>query len=294
MAYGQHQSFYLRDRWLSKGLRHISEDERFFYDKEAFEKIGLGKNMVQSLRFWVIATGVVEEKFNDDRKKAYHPSELGKVIYEYDRFVQFNDTAAIIHYHLSREKEPATIWYWFFNILNETIIPKEEVTNSFIVWVKQEDSKIVSERSLRRDVDCLLKLYTAGQSHNDPEEVIQSPITKLNLVQEKKGIVYKVNPTLEDIGLTALMYSLLDYSRRKDIYTITVEEIVSNEGMWGKVFNTTRGMIINALEKLSLHPEYNLTFTRTNNLDTVRLPKITPLEFLRSDYSERWRSLYDS
>ncbi|MCY9076434.1 DUF4007 family protein, partial [Bacillus inaquosorum] len=55
MAYGRHESFYLRDKWLSKGMKAISEDSRFFYDKDGFEKIGLGKNMVRSLRFWLLA-----------------------------------------------------------------------------------------------------------------------------------------------------------------------------------------------------------------------------------------------
>ncbi|MES9765565.1 DUF4007 family protein, partial [Priestia megaterium] len=107
MGYGQHQSFYLRDRWLNKAIRHLEIDERFFYDKEAFEKIGLGKNMVQSLRYWVVATGVVEEVFNEDRKKVHKITELGRLIFEYDMFVKLQDTAAILHYQMVKEKEPS-------------------------------------------------------------------------------------------------------------------------------------------------------------------------------------------
>lgn len=290
MGYGQHQSFYLRDRWLNKAIKHLSNDERFFYDKEAFEKMGLGKNMVQSLRFWVVATEVVEENFTEDRKKVHHITELGKLIYKYDKFIQFKDTASIIHYNLSKQKEPSTVWYWFFNILNETVISKEELLEQFISWVKSKEDKKVSEKSLKKDVDCLIRFYTAGQNE-DPEEVIQSPINKVHLLQEKKGLVSKINGEISNIGLTALMYTLLDYKIRENVDAISVEEVASRSGLWGKIFNMPRSTIINALEQLTNHPVYPINFTRTNNLDTIRLPEIAPLDYLKYEYSRKVETL---
>ncbi|MDE5414181.1 DUF4007 family protein [Alkalihalobacterium chitinilyticum] len=291
MGYGQHQSFYLRDRWLNKAVKHISSDERFFYDKEAFEKIGLGKNMVQSLRFWVVATGVVEETYNDERKKTYHLTKFGEIINKYDKFIQFNDTASIIHYHLAKEKEPSTIFYWFFNILRETIISKDELLEQFISWVKTNEEKPVSERSLKRDIDCLVKLYTAGQNTDDPEEVILSPINKVNLLRDRKGVIYKQYGDHEKIGLAALMFTLLDYRERKDVEVISVEEIATNAGLWGNVFNMNRSAIVNALEHLTNHPKYSLKFTRTNNLDTVRLPNILAMDYLEFEYKRKVEAL---
>lgn len=291
MGYGQHQSFYLRERWLNKAMGHIEKDERFFYDKEAFEKIGLGKNMVQSLRFWVLATKVVEETFNNERKKIYKTTKFGKLLYKYDKFLQFPDSAAILHYHLCAQKEPSTAWYWFFNILNDTIILKEELAKSFIQWVKNNETKEVSEKSLKRDIDCLIRLYIAGINNEDPEEVIQSPIYRLNIVNESKGVVYKVNGDPQLIGYTALMYILLKFKENQEIDTLTIEEIINNEGLWGKVFNMTRPSVINALEHLTNHPFFPIIFTRTNNLDTIRIPNIDPIEFLNQEYARKVEAL---
>lgn len=284
MAYGQHQSFYLRDRWLNKAIKHLAHDNRFFYDTEAFEKMGLGKNMVNSLRFWVVATGVVREEFNNERKKIHIITDIGKLIYKYDRFLQFSETSAILHYHLTKEKEPATVFYWFFNVLNENVITKEELLTRFIEWVQINEEKTISDKSLKRDIDCLINLYTAGQNNEDPEEVIQSPISKLDMVEERKGIIFKKNGQVINIGLTALMYTLLNYGNERGFDTITVEEIISKEGLWGHVFNLSRTTIIEALEKLSHHSKYPIRFTRTNNLDTIRLPNVNPLDFLKSEY----------
>ncbi|MBT2679272.1 DUF4007 family protein [Bacillus sp. ISL-35] len=287
MGYGQHQSFYLRDRWLNKAIKHLIDDNRFFYDKSAFEKIGLGKNMVQSLRFWTVATKVVEETINQDRKKTYSITEFGEVLYKYDRYIQLNDSASIIHYHLAREKEPSTVWYWFFNILSSSVITKDELLEQFINWVKVNEEKSVSEKSLKRDIDCLINFYTAGQSADDPEEVIQSPINKVNLLDEKKGNIYKLTGDIESVGTIALMYVLLDFKEREQTNSITVEEISNKIGLWGNVFNMNRSSVIDALNKLTKHPVYPISFSRTNNLDTIKLPNVTPIDFLKYEYKKK-------
>lgn len=291
MAYGQHQSFYLRDRWLSKGLRYLLEDKRFFYNKDSFEKVGLGKNMLQSLRFWVIATRLVEEKVDKEQKRGHYITPLGEVIYKFDRFVRFNETAAILHYEMTKEKEPATAWYWFFNIFPQQVVSKDELLQFFVYWVNEQETREVSIKSLKRDIECLLKLYTAGQSTFDPEEVIHSPMQKIGLVEENNNIIYKKVPDIKDIGITALMYSLLDYKVRRGIDTVSVDEIVNEKGLWGKVFNMDRSSVVNALELLVNRPLYHISFTRTNNLDTVKLPDVSPIEYLQFEYARKVESL---
>jgi Protein of unknown function (DUF4007) len=291
MGYGQHQSFYLRDRWLNKAIRQLREDQRFFYDKEAFEKVGLGKNMVQSLRYWSIATGVVEEVFNEERKKIHLLTKFGEIIYKYDKFIKFQDSAAIIHYHLCKQKEPSTAWYWFFNEFRETMGTKEFITQEFSKWVRENENKHISDNSLKKDIDCLIKLYTSGQRNADPEEVIQSPISKLVILEERKGIIYKQNLTMSQVGLSALMYVLLDYKYTNNIDNVTVDEIVREPSLWGKVFCMSRASIVNALTELSMLNENPIKFVRTNNLDLIRIPNIDPFDFLQLEFSRKAEAL---
>ncbi|UAL53608.1 DUF4007 family protein [Metabacillus dongyingensis] len=284
MGYGQHQSFYLRDRWLNKAIKHLKDNERLFYDKDAFEEMGLGKNMVQSLRYWVVATGVVHEKLNIERKKIHHITPLGQLIFKYDKFLKYNDTASILHYEMVNKREPSTSWFWFFNILNETLISRDNLQDELIEWVSKNENKGISDRSLKRDIDCLIKLYTAGQNSNDPEEVIQSPLNKLGLLEEKRGLIIKRSLSEDDIGLSALMYILLDFKSKFDTENISVDDLVQKSGLWGKVFNMSRTSIVNALNKLNNHNKFPLKFIRTNNLDLIRIPDVSPLEFLEYEY----------
>lgn len=277
MGYNQHQSFYLRDRWLSKAIRNTIKQPSFLYEKDAFEKIGLGKNMVQSLRHWVKATGVMEE---DRKNKSYSLTHFGEWLKEQDLIVQHFETASLLHYSLTKEKEPSSTWYWFFNIFSETVTTKEEIFRELSQWVQSIETRVVSESSLKRDVDCLIRMYTAGGNNEDPEEVTLSPLYKLGLLEERNGTLYKREPKIPRGHYSFLLYTLLVYCEYKNRYEIDIEEIIEEEGMWGKVFNLSRVTIVNILNELTLHPECPIAFIRTNNLDMLRIPRIDSNEFL--------------
>ncbi|WP_375005030.1 DUF4007 family protein [Bacillus velezensis] len=283
MAYGRHESFYLRDKWLSKGMKAISEDSRFFYDKDGFEKIGLGKNMVRSLRFWLLAMDLMQET----KGKSHILTDLGKLIYKYDRLLQKNETVSILHYHLVRnDNDLATVFYWYFNIYKETITQRTELKKSFRIWVKNHETKAVSENSLDRDIDVLVQLYTKNANENDPEDFIFSPFTKLNLIredtsEEKNENIKKTSSNVEEIGLIPLYYVLLMYAQERDLELISLDEILDEELLWGKVFNLSKNKIIDVLNKLTTHRKFALEYVRTNNLDNVKVPKIAPLDYLQ-------------
>lgn len=288
MPYGQNQTFHLRDKWLSKALKNVETNERFFYNDE-FEKVGLGKNMFPSLRFWAEATKIVDK--SEGKIHTHKLSELGNLILKYDKIIQLNDTASILHYNLVSDIEVATTWYWFFNIYSEKVSTKDEMLHALKFWVSENEEKTIAESSLKKDIDVLVRLYLADQSNDDPEEVMNSPLNKLNLLAESEGYIQKKSPTLSDIGLTALMYVLLQYCNEKEIENITVNAIEKEKNLWGKVFNLNRRLIVSALEQLTKHKKYPVKFVRTNNLDDVQVPNITPIEFLTYEYKRLEKEL---
>ena len=102
MGFGQHQSFYLREGWLHKGLEAVSLDESLLSKPDAFEKMGIGKNMLTALRFWLIATGVTKY---DVKNKIFSITELGEEIFNNDSNLNLPFTRALIHYNLAKNSE---------------------------------------------------------------------------------------------------------------------------------------------------------------------------------------------
>lgn len=280
MGYGQHQSFYLRINWLRKAIRELDHNNKFLYQSDAAEQIGLGKNMVQSLRYWVVATGIVDM----NNRSEQNISPFGRIMSEYDPYMEMIDTASIVHFHLVDEREPSTAWYWYFNIYDKKSSTKEEIVEDFLFWLEKNEPRKPSANSIKRDIDCLVRLYCDKGKAEDPEEVIQSPLSVIGLLLEEKSVITKKNLKFTDVGIAALMYVLLDYRSRFGEDQLSVEEIQTKEFLWGKVFHLPRNETIKALDKLTYHPYSPLTFDRTNRLDTIRIPNIEPLNFLEDEY----------
>jgi len=47
-----HQTFAFRYGWLEKGVRGIDECATLFSEDDALVRLGVGKNMVSSIRHW--------------------------------------------------------------------------------------------------------------------------------------------------------------------------------------------------------------------------------------------------
>ncbi|QMT17214.1 DUF4007 family protein [Planococcus maritimus] len=291
MGYSQHQSFYLRDRWLSKAMKNIEENSSFFYEKDAFEKIGLGKNMVQSLKHWIVATKLYEE-VKENNKKHHEITPLGKFIKEKDRAIKYFNSAGLLHHSLATNKEVSTTWYWFFNIYTETVFSREEVFEELTKWVQKREKRVVSENSLKRDLDCLIKIYTTGGSTSDPEEVILSPLNKLNVLEERNGTIYKKEVKMDEDNLLLVGYTLLKFCETHGASAINLDDIVHKENLLGKLFNMRRSSIVNLISEWTEHPQYPVVFTRTNNLDTLRLPDVSPEDFINYEYNRKAEKNY--
>lgn len=287
VGFGQHQSFYLRIYWLRKALQQLKVNNRFFYNKDASELIGLGNNMVNSLKHWIVATNICETDKNDENKVIHKISKFGVLFDKYDPYIELNDTASIIHYNLVSKEEPCTTWYWFFNEYNKNSFEKEEALNDLITWINKNYESKNSTNTLSRDIECLIKQYGYKNKSEDPEEVIQSPLAFLKLLEEKGNRVYKTFPKYKEIGLTALMYVLMQYGQSE----LSIDEIESNKGLWGKVFNLQRNEIVKAIEELVSVSKYPLDFDRTNRLDIVRITLVDPIEFLEEEYIRKERVL---
>ncbi|MEZ0481635.1 DUF4007 family protein [Planococcus sp. SSTMD024] len=292
MGYSQHQSFYLRDRWLSKALKNIELNNSFFFEKDAFEKVGLGKNMVQSLKYWIVATKLYEEEKEGNIK--YHQiTRLGNYINEKDRAIKYTNTAGLLHHSLATNEDVSTTWYWFFNVYSETVFTREEVLNELTKWVQTRETRVVADKSLKRDIDCLIKLYTTGGSSADPEEVILSPLYKLQLMEEKNGVIYKKEAKFNEDNLLLIGYTLLKYGELKKTSTISLDDIVHKDSLLGKLFNMKRSSIVTLISVWTEHEKYPAYFTRTNNLDTLRLPEVSAEDFIQYEHQRKAEKAYD-
>ena len=87
MKFRAHETFFIRKRWLSKGMKAVKNEPTAFISKEKnpMDTLGIGSNMVKSLRYWLQAVGITEEPNFGKRVQTFTP--LGEKIYEHDWYI---------------------------------------------------------------------------------------------------------------------------------------------------------------------------------------------------------------
>ena len=106
-----HESFSIREGWLTKGLLEVSANPKVFSEKNQTDIFGIGTNMVKSLKYWLQATMLIEE----NKKNEYKLSSLGQLIFDNDKYIEKKITLYLIHLNLVMNKDKALIWNLFFN-----------------------------------------------------------------------------------------------------------------------------------------------------------------------------------
>ena len=114
MKFRGHETFFIRKGWLGKGLKNVADKADVFVTKEVnpMDILGIGSNMVKSLRYWMQAAGLATEPRSGKRVQTL--TDLGRIIYQQDPYLEELGTLLLLQYELATNIELATSWYFFF------------------------------------------------------------------------------------------------------------------------------------------------------------------------------------
>ena len=135
VAFGRHQTFPLRYGWLSKAFRAVEQDPRIFRSDAAIAELGVGKNMVESMAYWLRACRVIEAPTE------VTPTELGKLLFAHDGadpYLEDEATIWLLHWLICSNPTQATSWYWFFNKFHKAEFSAEEIQTALSDYVKDQ------------------------------------------------------------------------------------------------------------------------------------------------------------
>jgi hypothetical protein len=77
-AFGRHETFALRFGWLTKGAQALIGGEPVFEAEDATVRLGVGKNMVSSIRYWLQAARLIERSEVALRSRTYAPRRVSQ------------------------------------------------------------------------------------------------------------------------------------------------------------------------------------------------------------------------
>jgi hypothetical protein len=240
MSFARHQSFYIRANWFAKAIEQVNADPRALSSKDSPARLGIGKNMVESLRFWLVASGLAISG-----RDGVKLTSVGEVVRKHDPYFEDDMTWLLVHYGLTSDEQNATSWYLLFNEYSYPHITEGE----FIDFVRNEGGYNVAYSSLKRDYDCLLATYVHDESEEGtPEDSITCPLRRFGFLEKVEKGVYRKAPSKLPLPPRLLYYVMRKKDPAAQYYTMT--GLIEQDRNVGRIFNLTMDQLYLYLQKL--------------------------------------------
>ena len=289
-SFSGHETFPFRYGWLKKGIDSFEKlGVAAFTSSNATTELGVGKNMVQSIRHWCLAAQLIKQNpASDKRNPEWLVSEVGKLILGakgFDPYLEDVVTLWILHWKLATNLQRSTTWLWAYNFLRKPEFTREEFTSLLLEWASKFSK--VSENSLKRDTDCFFQTYASNNAKDKVrEDSFDCPLVELNLLTGLSGLnAYQFNlgakPTLPSEIFAAALVNYLNEFEDEDGLTSSRDSQLSRQSTFdfkhlaheprspGMVFKLDRDSIVEYLDDLEEITDGAFVFDETAGLKQV-------------------------
>ena len=285
------ESFNFREGWLRKGMRCVDECPTLFSQDDVMERLGVGSKMVKSIRYWLQATGLSEEKYiNSGRARAQYLTEnFGKVIQTWDPYFDDVFTLFLLHYHIVSNESLCMPWNIFFNEYDGQDFTKENMFEGCkeLLERKMDEGSVFSENSFADDCSSIIRMYFNQGVKEDPEESLSCPLSELGLLQRSfrdKAAFYKAMPPRYSLDKLAVLYVITqNLSNEKN--SVSIEDLQNAPNNIGRVYNLSRVAINDYLDQLRISGY--LTINRTAGLDMVYVENLMQPQDIMVEYYKK-------
>lgn len=297
-----HESFPCRYTWLPKAVRGLRSNPKLFADDDqAMVDLGVGKNMVRSIRFWAQVTGMS----GPGAKGTGHLlTKLGDALLGergLDPFLEDVRTLWLIHWNLSSETaSPLLAWDYLLSRWQQPeLIPSVVVEELHKEAAKKEEG--LSRATIEQHFETFLHTYvpTRGRKGEVQEDNLDCPLVELELITrvgerplDKAGgraePVYAFRrEEKRDVTPELFVYCLNDFwNRRHDVdATLTFTEIAHGHGSPGQIFKLPEDDLRARADRLERQTKGLFKYTESVSLHQVsRERKTSSIELLKNVY----------
>ena len=257
-----HETFPLRYGWLKKAFDEVQatesgeDNKSVFTGDDAIARLGVGKNMVASMRHWAMASGVLSEP---DGRQHIETTSLGRLFFGYDGidpYMESPDTSWLIHWQLSAHPFKTTTWFWAFNHYPALYFERDMLARGIEKLARDLDWSRASTATIRRDVSCFVRTYVPQpvSRHVSYEDALESPLTELGLIKPvgRRDAFRFVRGPKPSLGMHIFCYSVADFWNEHflNANTLSFEALAHEPGSPGRVFLLDENDLVDKLSSL--------------------------------------------
>ncbi|MET8626649.1 DUF4007 family protein [Kitasatospora sp. NPDC004669] len=282
LRFNRHETFAPRFGWMHKAYMQVKDVPDIFYREDAPVLLGVGKNMVNAMRYWSKAFKLTQEHAHGDpsrKARLAAPTWRARWLLDEngaDPYLEDTGSLWLLHWWLlsaepdSKCQVPS--WYVMFNLAPRSRVTDLEMQSVITRYVHEnfkEDDWPASE-SVKRDVDCLVKMYASDQEFNplSPgsfEDLLMSPFRELGLLEGQGKGKQKTwrftSGARSNLPAAVLAHACLDYASRlsSTAGSISLARLAAEEGSPGSAFRMREPELTKAIESLvGNHPDLQI------------------------------------
>ena len=203
-CFSGHESFPCKSMWLKKGYDYLVGHNKFT-DPDAVVKLGVGKNMVQSIRFWLRAFGLLDDDKVTEIAHYLFDDREGK-----DPYIEDNATLWILHYLLVVTAVSSIYRLVFVDLQRER---KEFDKDQVLAFIKRkcnepEQKNVFNENTVKKDIRVFLQNYLAPTSPKGNDEYANI-LLELSLLRENERKYSFNEVSIEQVNPLIVLFALV-------------------------------------------------------------------------------------
>ena len=300
-----HETFPLRYGWLKKAFDEVrgaqkdilAKDKSVFLAENAAAQLGVGKNMVASIRHWAVVTGIIE---GGHKGTPLNVTELGDRLFSdragCDKYMENPATSWLMHWNLCTNPKKTTTWFWAFSHYPSTSFDRDSLVTGLCKLAADRNWSRASPNTIKNDVACFVRTYAPQppSKQGGHEDALESPLTELGLIKavgKRDGFRF-VRGRKQFLGLGVFCYAItkfwLEYFPAQQ--TLSFESILHGPGSPGRVFLLDETDLVGRLTGLEEVSGGLYRWSETAGLKQLtrnrELDQQAAFEFIKMDYED--------
>lgn len=274
-CFSGHESFPCKSMWLKKGYDYLVGHNKFT-DPDAVVKLGVGKNMVQSIKFWLRAFGLMDDDATTEIAHYIFDDRDGR-----DPYAEDNATLWILHYLLVTTAASSIYRLVFVDLQREK---KEFDKDQVLSFIKRkcnvpEQKNVFNENTVKKDIRVLLQNYLAPTNPKTNEEYANI-LLDLALLREGDGTYSFNEVSMEQVSPLIILFALVNIAGEdKTISFDKLQEL-------SLIFCIPISSFLVGIRSLSEQYPEEISYTDNSGIRNVQfLKKMNALEVLNRYYN---------
>jgi hypothetical protein len=286
LVFQGHDTFICRNSWLKKGYDFIKNGGSFTND-DAVVELGVGKNMVTSIRYWLRSFGLMDEA---DRLQPTAHQLLGDT--ELDPYLEDNASLWYLHYLLVKTGR-ASIYHFIFNELRKQGFSFSRAQlQQFIIRKCIDRGVAVNENTLDSDITVFTRSYAPSGKDGgkvDIEEESTGLLQDLGLLKISKtdDVRYHIeNMERPDLPWQVVLRVILENDTYGDAISFTDLEVAPDSP--GLVFALNEKGLFDKIEEMMAEFPTAIIYSSTagNRVLTIKKDQINFNKVLKQYYGQ--------